>query len=196
MGYTDRAGRLMADVQYALERLDAAMRSLEGLASEDPLTGVYNRRSAEGRLAEDVARAERGGGTLSVAMVDLDRLKPINDQHGHRAGDACLIHLAEVLGRNVRAGDWVARWGGDEFAVGVWEAGEEGTSVERVLGRAAEDLRENPVVLPHGEQTRLTFSGGACRWKAGVGVRALFSKADEALYRAKTKGGDTVVHAD
>ncbi len=68
--------------------------------------------------------------------------------------------------------------------------------MERVLGRAAEDLRENPVVLPHGEQTRLTFSGGACRWKAGVGVRALFSKADEALYRAKTKGGDTVVHAD
>ena len=94
------------------------------------------------------------------------------------------------MGRNVRAGDWVARWGGDEFAVGVWE----GASVERVLGRVAEDLRENPAVLPNGEETRLTFSGGACWWKAGVGVRALVSKADEALYRAK--GGDTVVHAD
>jgi diguanylate cyclase (GGDEF)-like protein len=196
VGYTDRAGRLMADVQYALERLDAAMRSLEGLATTDHVTGIYNRRAAEERLAEDVARAERGGGALSVALVDLDRLKPINDEHGHRAGDACLIHLAEALGRNLRAGDWVARWEGDEFAVGVWEGGEEGASVERVLGRVAEDLRENPAVLPNGEETRLTFSGGACWWKAGVGVRALVSKADEALYQAKAKGGDTVVHAD
>jgi len=111
VGYTDRAGRLMADVQYAVERLDAAMKSLDELASTDPLTGLYNRRAAEERLAEDVGRAERGRGTLALAVVDLDRFKPINDEHGHHAGDECLRHFAEVLGRNVRAGDWVARWG-------------------------------------------------------------------------------------
>jgi len=111
VGYTDRAGRLMADVQYAVERLDAAMKPLDELASTDPLTGLYNRRAAEDRLAEDVGRAERGRGTLALAVVDLDRFKPINDEHGHHAGDECLRHFAEVLGRNVRAGDWVARWG-------------------------------------------------------------------------------------
>src|SRR4028118_1759759 len=102
-GYTDRAGRLMADVQYAVERLDAAMRSLGELAATDHLTGAHNRRAAEGRLAEDVARARRGGGTLTLALLDLDRFKPVNDEHGHRAGDACLIHFAELLRRNLRA---------------------------------------------------------------------------------------------
>src|SRR5215218_546765 len=103
-GYTDRAGRLMADVQYAIERLDE-------LASRDHLTGLHNRRAAQERLAGDVARARRGGGTLELALVDLDELKSVNDQYGHHAGDACLIRFAEVLERNVREGDWVGRWG-------------------------------------------------------------------------------------
>src|SRR5215211_6129664 len=72
VGYTDRAGRLMADVQYTIERLDTAVRSLEELATRDHLTGAYNRRAAEERLAEDLKRAERGGGTLSLALFDLD----------------------------------------------------------------------------------------------------------------------------
>ena len=195
VGYTDRAGRLMADVQYTVEQLDAAMRSLGELATKDHLTGTYNRRAAEEHLAEDVARAERGGGTLSLVVFDLDHLKPINDEHGHRAGDACLTRFAEVLRRNLRAGDWVARWGGDEFVVGMWNT-EEGQPAKRVLERIAEDLRENPVVLPDGEEARLTFSGGACRWKPGEDVWGLVSRADEALYRAKAEGGNSVVHVD
>jgi diguanylate cyclase (GGDEF)-like protein len=196
VGYTDRAGRLMADVQYAVERLDAAMKSLDELASTDPLTGLYNRRAAEERLAEDVGRAERGRGTLALAVVDLDRFKPINDEHGHHAGDECLRHFAEVLGRNVRAGDWVARWGGDEFAVVMWNAGEEEESVERVLERVAEELHENPVALPSGEEVFLSFSGGVRRWEVGDREEGMFSRADEALYRAKAEGGDTVTRAD
>jgi len=196
--YTDRAGRLMADVQYAIERLDKAMGSLEKLASRDHLTGVYNRRAAEDRLAEDIARARRGGGTLELALLDLDRLKSVNDGHGHHAGDACLIRFAEVLGRNVREGDWIARWGGDEFLVVTWRAEEEeeGTSVERALGRVAEDLRGNPVVLPDGEEALLTFSGGVSRWHPEDDSDLLVSKGDEGLYRSKTEGGNIVVRAD
>src|SRR4028119_1338877 len=70
-GYTDRAGRLMADVQYTVEKLDAAVRSLGERAAMDHLTGVYNRRAAEGRLAEDIARARRGGGPLPSAPPSL-----------------------------------------------------------------------------------------------------------------------------
>jgi predicted signal transduction protein with EAL and GGDEF domain len=107
--YTDRAGRLMADVQHTVERLDAAVRSLEGQAMRDHLTGAFNRRAAEERLAEDIKRAERGGGALSLALLDLDRLKSVNGEYSHRAGDAYLARFAEALGRNVRPGDWVAR---------------------------------------------------------------------------------------
>ena len=195
--YTDRAGRLMADVQNAVERLDAAMKSLDELASTDHLTGLHNRRVAEERLAEDVARARRGTGTPALALLDLDNLKSVNDEHGHHTGDACLIHFAEVLGRNVREGDWIARWGGDEFLVGTWQEEEgEGSPVERVLERVAKDLRENPVVLPGGEEALLTFSGGVCRWQRGDDSGRMISKADEGLYRAKAERGDTVVDAD
>jgi diguanylate cyclase (GGDEF)-like protein len=193
--YTDRAGRLMSDVQYTIERLDGALRSLEELATRGHLTGVYNRRAAEERLAEDLKRAECAGGTLSLTLLDLDRLKQVNDAHGHRAGDACVVHFAEVLGRNVRAGDWIAHWGGDEFVVGLWN-GQEGQPTKRVLERIVEDLRKSPVVLPDGAQRLLTFSGGACRWKPGDDFRGLITRADVALYRVKAEGGNTIVHLD
>ena len=119
----------------------------------------------------------------------------VNDEHGHRAGDACLTHFAAVLRRNLRAGDWVARWGGDEFVAGLWNT-EGGQAAKQVVERIAEDLRENPVMLPNGEEARLAFSGGACRWKPGDDVRGLVSRADEALYRAKAERGNTVVHLD
>jgi diguanylate cyclase (GGDEF)-like protein len=199
VGYADRAGRLMTDVQHTVERLDAAMRSLDELASKDYLTGAYNRRAADDRLTEDVARAQRGGGTLTLALLDLDQFKPVNDEYGHHAGDACLVHFAEVLGRNVRKGDWIARWGGDEFLVVTWHAeeeDEEGSPVERVLGRVAEDLRKTPVVLPDGEEALLTFSGGVYRWQPGDDPERLISKGDEGLYRAKADGGAAVVRAD
>ena len=195
VGYTDRAGRLMADVQYAVERLDAVVQSLGELATQDHLTGAYNRRAAEGRLAEDIARAHRGG-KLTLALLDLDELKRINDEHGHHAGDAYLIHFAEVLGRNVREGDWIARWGGDEFLVSVWHSQEKGPSAERVFSRITEELREKPVGLPNGEEALLTFSGGVGRWQPGDDSEKLLSKADEALYRAKAEGRNTIVHVD
>jgi diguanylate cyclase (GGDEF)-like protein len=198
-GYPDRAGRLMADVQYAIERLDAAMGTLGEQAGTDHLTGLPNRRTAEERLAEDVARAGRGGGRPELALVDLDGLKSVNDAHGHHAGDACLIRFAEVLGRNAREGDWVARWGGDEFLVVTWRAeqdDEEGVSVERVLGRVTEDLGEEPLVLPDGEEEFLNFSGGVCRWRPGDDPGRLLRKADGALYRAKAEGGAGMVRAD
>ena len=130
-----------------------------------------------------------------MALLDLDQLKPINDAHGHRAGDVCVVHFAEVLDRNLRAGDWIARWGGDEFVVGMWNT-QEGHPTKRVLERIAEDLRENPVVLPNDEETHLTFSAGTCRWRPDEDVRGLVSRADVALYRAKAEGGSTIAHLD
>jgi diguanylate cyclase (GGDEF)-like protein len=195
VGYPDRAGRLMADVQYTIERLDAAMSSLNERATTDALTGIYNRRAAEERLSEDIARAERGGGTLTLALLDLDQLKSVNDEHGHHAGDECLIHFARVLDSNVRKGDWIARWGGDEFLLSTTQAEEDGPSIGRALERTAEALRETPIVLG-GEEVTLTLSAGVCRWQPGNSTVDLISRADKAIYKAKASGGNAIVHAE
>lgn len=85
--FDDRAGRLMADVQYAVGQLDEVIRSLRAVL-KGLSDGRLNRRACEERLAEDVARVGRGGGLLTLAVLDLDQFKAINDQHGHQAGDA------------------------------------------------------------------------------------------------------------
>ena len=202
--YPDRAGRLMADVQHSVERLDAALSSLGEQATRDHLTGVLNRRAGEERLAQDMARAGREGaaggaapGTaFTLAVVDLDQFKPVNDLHGHHAGDACLVRFAGALARNARKGDWVARWGGDEFVVGAWDA--EGRGAERVLGRVGRELRASPLALPSGEEVRLSFGAGVARWRDGDDARGLLRRADGALYRAKAEegGNNVVVRAD
>lgn len=191
--FTDKAGRLMADVQYSVEHLDEVIRSLEKLSQRDYMTGVYNRRAADERLAQDLARAARSQSTLTLALMDIDQFKAINDRYGHQAGDACLKHVATVLKRNTREGDWVARWGGDEFLLALWDTGVK-HHVQRTLDRIAEEFAEAPVALPTGEEIRLTISGGACRGTRGDElVEEMLDRVDQALYRAKEEGKNRFV---
>ncbi len=194
VGFTDLAGKLMADVQYAVEHIDGVIRSLEERSAKDHLTGAYNRRAGEERLAQDLARAERSGSVLTVALMDVDQLKPINDRHGHQSGDVCLKRVASVLRRNAREGDWLARWGGDEFLLALWETGA-GHQTRRILERIAEEVAENPVVLEGGRKVRLTLSGGVRRITGGgETVEGVLARADQALYRAKAEGKNRFVY--
>jgi diguanylate cyclase (GGDEF)-like protein len=186
-GFSDEAGRLMADVQYTIDHLDSTIRSLEGLSGTDHLTGLPNRRNGEERLAEDLARARRGGEHLTVAVVDVDRFKAINDTHGHQAGDICIRHVAEVIRRNVREGDWLARWGGDEFVLALWDASVFAPP-EAMLGRINRSLKESPVRLPLGEELVLSVSVGAHRYAGEDDLREMLAKADAAMYEAKREG--------
>lgn len=198
-GYGDKAGRLLSDVQHTIRDLDETIRSLDELAALDPLTGAYNRRIFQERLAEEVARAGRNGDVLTLAVLDVDGLKEINDHHGHAAGDACLKHLTDIIRRNIRDGDWFARWGGDEFAVVLWD-GEGGRPRWAALERIAEDLGNNPVPLTDDEQVHLVFSAGVSRY-GGEGndpeqaAADLFARADGAVYRAKREGGGRIAYA-
>jgi diguanylate cyclase (GGDEF)-like protein len=187
MGFSDEVGRLMADVRYAVEHLDSSIRSLEGLSGTDHLTGLPNRREGEARMTADMSRARRGGGQFTLAVVDLDGFKTINDTHGHHAGDICIRHVADVIGRSVREGDWLARWGGDEFVLALWEDSVF-ASPEAVLGRINADLRRSPVRLPGGEELVLGISVGAHRYAGEDDLRELLAKADAAMYQAKREG--------
>jgi diguanylate cyclase (GGDEF)-like protein len=158
------------------------------------LTGAYNRRACEERLAEDVARVERGRETLALAALDADRLKEINDRHGHAAGDACLRHLASIIERNIRKSEWFARWGGDEFVVALWDA-KNLSMAEAIVHRIAEDLRRNPARLPQGGEERLTASAGIAWHRGGEDARTLFERADAALLRAKRQGRGKIARA-
>jgi diguanylate cyclase (GGDEF)-like protein len=185
--FTDEAGRLMADVQYAVESLDATIRSLEGLSGTDHLTGILNRRQGEKRLAEEAVRVRRGGEVLTVGVVDVNKFKHINDTYGHQVGDACIQHVADVIARNIRQSDWLARWGGDEFVLALRDASPFART-ETLLQRIVKDLNNSPVSLPGGEKLRLSLTVGASRYSGEEDLRDLLAKADEAMYEAKREG--------
>jgi diguanylate cyclase (GGDEF)-like protein len=192
IGFSDEAGRLMADARYAVEHLDSSIRSLEGLSGTDYLSGLPNRREGEGRLVADIARTRRDGGRLTVAVVDLDGFKTINDAHGHHAGDVCIRQVADVIRRSVREGDWLARWGGDEFVLALWDDSVF-ASPEAVLGRINADLRRSPVRLLGGEELVLGISVGAHRYAGEDDLRELLAKADAAMYQANREGRSWVL---
>jgi diguanylate cyclase (GGDEF)-like protein len=184
IGFTDEAGGLMAGVRYTLESLDTTIRSLEGLSVTDPLTGLLNRREVEKRLAEDAARIRRTGNTLTLAVVDVNDFKSINDVYGHQAGDVCIMHVADVIRRNIRRSDWLARWGGDEFIIALHDASPF-AATELVLQRIVSDLNDSPARLSQGEELVLAITIGASRHSGETDLRELLSKADEAMYEAK-----------
>lgn len=184
IGYSDEAGRLMADVRDTVENLDTTIRSLEETSGTDHLTGLLNRRQGEKRLAEEAARTKRSAEALTIALVDVDHFKTINDTYGHQAGDACIRHVARVIQRNIRQSDWLARWGGDEFVLALHDASMF-ASPEAVLQRIVADLKRSPVQLPQGIELVLGVSIGAKRSSSEDEVPDLLEKADEAMYEAK-----------
>jgi diguanylate cyclase (GGDEF)-like protein/PAS domain S-box-containing protein len=160
---------------------------LKRLATTDALTGLHNRHRFNELLEQEVARARRYHTPLSLIMFDLDYFKNINDTYGHAVGDQVLQEMAKVIRENVRATDWVGRWGGEEFLVLCPET----TEKDAVL--TAEKLRE--LVETHMFQTvtTITISCGVTRFKAPDSVDAFVSRADDGLYRAKEKGRNIVV---
>jgi len=163
---------------------------LQRMATTDALTGLPNRRRLMEGMALEVARAERSGRPLSLALLDIDRFKSINDTHGHPAGDAVLQAVADELRKVTRAGDLLGRFGGEEFAIVMPE-----TNLKQARW-ACERLRKavanRTMHYPDGTVGRVTISSGVALLAGEEGCDHLISRADGALYRAKEEGRDLV----
>jgi diguanylate cyclase (GGDEF)-like protein len=165
--------------------LGSSFDEVRRLSITDPLTGLFNRRHFGRRLSEEAKRAQRHGHPASVLCVDIDRLKAINDDFGHKAGDGALVAVGQALLDNVRNIDVVARIGGDEFAVLLLEtsAAQASALSQRVLAEVA----WQDDVLASG----LTISIGVAELNTATDVEPddLLVAADNALCQAKAQGG-------
>jgi diguanylate cyclase (GGDEF)-like protein len=151
---------------------------LRNLAMIDPLTGLYNRRFAEQRLAAEVSRSERRGHPLTVMTLDLNDFKHINDTYGHLAGDQVLQEFASRLNKVIRGSDLAVRLGGDEFLVLLPECTAE--QLQLVLDRMG-----SLDVDWQGQRIPVTFSAGWKDYKLGDRPEELLAGADQALYTSK-----------
>ncbi|MEE7560414.1 diguanylate cyclase, partial [Xanthomonas sp. Kuri4-2] len=163
-------------------------------ASRDALTGVYNRHQLGPTLDHEFELASRQGWPLSIAFIDLDDFKRINDAHGHLVGDEVLRNFAQTLLRMLRTSDTVARYGGEEFLVILPNTG--GRAAMAVIQRVLAETARSPMAQLAGGPLHITFSAGLAT-HSGDGplfddVKSLLKAADQVLYRSKHRGRNRV----
>ena len=163
------------------------------LATSDALTGLFNRGYVDDRFALELSRARRYGNRLTLAVIDADRFKSLNDTHGHPAGDVALRRISEILRESFRQSDTVGRYGGEEFVVILPE-----TDIE-IAARKLEALRDlianTPISLgTRAEPLSITISAGLASYpNDGEDAAELFALADDRMFQAKREGRNRVV---
>ena len=163
-----------------------ALREVHRLAINDELTGLANRRHMQERLEQERSRCQRTGCHFSIAVIDLDHFKRINDTQGHAVGDAVLRAFAAETVAALRDADVMSRWGGEEFLLLLPDtSGEQArASVERLLDRVRRMSLSTGLLL--------TFSAGVTEHRPGESVADTVARADRQMYAAKEAGRDTV----
>ncbi|MBI2265480.1 MAG: response regulator [Armatimonadetes bacterium] len=179
---------LMARVANRLER----MQLYRSRADTDDLTGIANRRKSSEVLNNYLRLARRHGQPLSLALIDLDYFKQVNDRHGHAAGDVVLRRVGQVLKQSFRSEDIVTRWGGEEFVVGMYTM-RRNDGVQR-LADVLETFRTEEFKDSEGRPFHITFSSGVAQYPDdGADLHSLYLAADKALYSAKRFGRNRVI---
>jgi diguanylate cyclase (GGDEF)-like protein len=179
------AAELLARLRSAL----AEKTRRDALAAEaltDILTGLINRRGLEQQLDQLLAHSQRVEEVLSLIMFDADRFKTVNDTYGHDIGDVVIRGLADILKRQKRNTDVVARFGGEEFVVLCEQTDEKGAML--LAERIREDLEKTSFRTPRGSMSVTCSVGVATFPEAGTAWETVFKSADEALYVSKRSG--------
>ncbi len=177
---------------FSISELAILVRNMSQIY-RDPLTGVLIRRAILKILEREISRAESGGGSLAVAIFDVDLFKRFNDCHGHLVGDVVLRHVAQRMEEALGEGEFLGRWGGEEFMV-VSPGLQESLCLPH-FDRIRE-LVSTPLRLDSGEDVVVTVSGGMAFFAPGMSEDGIFKLADRALYRAKESGRNRVIQAD
>jgi len=167
---------------------------LRALAERDFLTGVSTRHKATVEIENFLTMSQRYGQPVSLALLDLDGFKQVNDRLGHAAGDAALRRLAELLAETFRGEDAVGRWGGEEFVVGMYGMARD-DGVQRIA-EVLERFRQEMFQGRDGASAHVTFSAGVAEHpRDGEDLHGLLQAADDALYSAKAAGRNSVLPA-
>jgi diguanylate cyclase (GGDEF)-like protein len=170
----------------AIDAISVALAETTNDATFDKLTGVSNRQALLGALVSEVERANRYGRPLSVAFVDIDHFKAVNDSYGHATGDVVLRGVAQTIKANLRASDRVGRYGGEEFMLLLTETDvEEGAALTEKLRTLVARQR---FAIEGGQQLSVTISIGIAGGSAGLRTEHLVRDADAAMYSAKSLG--------
>jgi diguanylate cyclase len=176
--------------QEKIRKLQEELSQLSDAVRVDQLTGVLNRRGLDEAIAKEISRAQRGSNLLSVAFLDIDNFKSLNDTYGHNAGDGALQHLAKVMQATVRPTDVVSRFGGEEFVILLPDTDvEQAVTTVKRLQRAL----TKQFFMSNNEKLLITFSAGVALLKAGETETTVLSRADQAMYLAKKSGKNRVM---
>jgi diguanylate cyclase (GGDEF)-like protein len=181
--------RLEAIVEERTRVLHQKTLELEQLATHDQLTGLFNRRFADGYMRRRVEDYQRYRHRFSIALVDLDHFKRVNDELSHRVGDEVLKRVATILAQRCRETDMVARWGGEEFLIYLAEA-----DTARAV-QICEELRSEVAALNWSEiapGVRMSLSAGVAEMQPGLSFGQILQVADQKLYQAKGAGRNLV----
>jgi diguanylate cyclase (GGDEF)-like protein len=177
-------------VTRIINRLDR-IKLIKRMAEIDPLTKVANRHTSTQTLEEYLHLAQRNQQSVCFAILDLDCFKQINDLYGHATGDLVLCHMGQLLNRSLRSEDSVARWGGEEFAIGMYGMTKQ-DGVQR-LTAILDSLHDKRFIAPNGREFQVSFSAGVAQYpEDGLDLQSLYHAADMALYQAKKAGRDRI----
>ncbi|WP_270170559.1 GGDEF domain-containing response regulator [Paenibacillus sp. SYP-B4298] len=177
---------LSARIYSLLER----NKGFEQMAFRDPLTGVFNRRYMDQQLQTELKRMEQYPAPMTLAFLDIDKFKLINDNYGHAAGDVVLQGLANVLQSQLRVTDFIARYGGEEFVIIM-----PGTTLaegEKVLLGVLEVIRGAAVARDEVREYYITFSAGLAQWREGMSAEEWIKQADASMYASKAEGRNRI----
>jgi diguanylate cyclase len=180
------------EAEKQISELTIKLDYISEIAHQDFLTGALNRRGMDEAIEREFNRADRHNTPISLAMIDIDHFKNINDTMGHSTGDVALAHLAKVVKGVIRSTDVLARYGGEEFVILL--PGSYQDDAVKIVAGVQRDLTKN-YFLHNNERVLITFSAGVAERMAGESIDDVLPRADSALYLAKQSGRNRVIGA-
>ena len=180
------------EAEERVRKLEKELESVSELVREDQLTGALNRRGMEDTLEREFKRSDRSHAMVSIALLDIDNFKQLNDTLGHQGGDEALVHLTMVIKETLRPTDSVARYGGEEFLIILPDTGMQ--EAMEIVERLQRELTKK-FFMHNNERKLITFSAGVALRSENEDKDDLIGRADKAMYQAKQSGKNRVIAA-